>query len=260
LLDWLAVEFVESGWDVKHLIRTILLSDSYRRSSEPSPELLEKDPYNRLYGRQAMFRIDAEFVRDSALKISGLLNTQMGGPGVKPYQPAGYYGELNFPKREYEADYDINQFRRGVYTHWQRTFLQPSLMAFDAPAREQCTAERAVSNTPLQSLALLNDPSYVEAARAFAARMLPAASEDSKRIEFAFRTAFSRSASDAERIVLLELLESQRQRFGAEPERASELLAIGITPIAASVDKPELAAWTMIARAMLNKHEFLMRY
>jgi len=260
LLDWLAVEFVESDWDVKHLLRTMLLSDAYQRSSKPSPALLEKDPYNRLYGRQAMLRIDAEFVRDSALKISGLLNTQMGGPSAKPYQPEGYYAELNFPKREYEPDYDANQFRRGVYTHWQRTFLQPSLMAFDAPAREECTAERAVSNTPLQSLVLLNDPSYVEAARAFAARMLPAASDDAKRIDFAFRTAFSRSASDEERTALLKLLESQRQRFRAEPERASELLAIGITPLPSSADKPELAAWTMVARAMLNKHEFLMRY
>ncbi|MDA0204985.1 MAG: PSD1 and planctomycete cytochrome C domain-containing protein [Acidobacteria bacterium] len=260
LLDWLAVEFVESGWDVKHLLRTMLLSDAYQRSSEPSPALLEKDPYNRLYGRQAMLRIDAEFVRDSALKISGLLNTQMGGPSVKPYQPKGYYAELNFPKREYEPDYDANQFRRGVYTHWQRTFLQPSLMAFDAPAREECTPERAVSNTPLQSLALLNDPSYVEAARAFAARMLPASSDDAKRIDFAFQTAFSRSASDEERTALLELLESQRQRFRAAPERAAELLVIGITPLPSSADKPELAAWTMVARAMLNKHEFLMRY
>ena len=126
---------MESGWDVKHLIRTILLSDTYQRSSEPSQALRDKDPFNRLYGRQAMFRLDAEFIRDSALKVSGLLNTTIGGPSVKPYQPAGYYAELNFPKREYQPATDENQFRRGVYTHWQRTFLQPSLMAFDAPAR-----------------------------------------------------------------------------------------------------------------------------
>ncbi len=260
LLDWLAVEFMESGWDIKHLIRTMLLSDTYQRSSEPSQELRDKDPFNRLYGRQAMFRLDAEFIRDSALKVSGLLNTTMGGPSVKPYQPAGYYAELNFPKREYQAATDENQFRRGVYTHWQRTFLQPSLMAFDAPSREQCTAERAVSNTPLQSLVLLNDPSYVEAARALAARMMASSKDDAERIDFAFYQAFSRAASGEERTALLDLLKSQRARFVSEPDRASELLSIGISPLPRRADKMELAAWTMTARALLNKHEFLMRY
>ncbi len=206
-----------------------------------------------------MYRVDAEFVRDSALKVSGLLNPAMGGRSVKPYQPAGYYGELNFPKREYAPDYDDNQFRRGVYTHWQRTFLQPSLMAFDAPNREECTAERAVSNTPLQSLALLNDPSYVEAARAFAARMLDAETGDAERIAFAFRTAFARPPTDEESATVLELLNQQRERFKQEPERAAQLLDVGISPLP-TIDKTELAAWTMAARALLNKHEFLMRY
>ena len=257
LLDWLAVEFMESGWDVKHLIRTMLLSDAYRRSSDPSPELQEQDPFNRLSGRQSMIRLDAELIRDSALKVSGLLNPAIGGPSVKPYQPAGYYGELNFPKREYEPDYNRRQFRRGLYTHWQRTFLHPSLMAFDAPSREECTAERTVSNTPLQSLALLNDPTYVEAARAFAARILSAKGD---KLDWAFEEAFARKATSEEKAVLTKLLDTARAEFLKNERAAEELLATGIAPTPAKADEAELAAWTSAARALLNKHEFVMRY
>ena len=261
LLDWLAVEFMESGWDVKHIVKTMLLSGTYRRSSEPSEELLAADPYNRLHGRQTMARFDAEFVRDNLLAVSGLLNRTMGGPSVKPYQPAGYYEELNFPKRIYEADLNANQFRRGVYTHWQRQYVHPSLMAFDAPSREECAAERAVSNTPLQSLVLLNDPSYVEAARAFATRILRSGKKDATaRVDFAFHQAFSRKADSAERDVLLSLLDSQSKRFSEDPERADQLLKTGISPVPAGLRKTELAAWTSVARALFNKHEFVMRY
>lgn len=256
LLDWLAVELMETGWDVKGLIRTMLLSDAYQRSSDPTPELAEQDPFNRLYGRQSMIRLDAEMIRDSALKISGLLNPTLGGPSVKPYQPKGYYGELNFPKREYEPDYDERQFRRGLYTHWQRTFLHPSLMAFDAPAREECTADRPVSNTPLQSLTLLNDPSYVEAARAFAARILESDAKD--RVDWAFRQAFARPVEPEEKQVVEELLAEQRAAF--DEGRAEELLAVGISPRGTDADALELAAWTSVARALLNKHELVMRY
>ena len=261
LLDWLAVEFMESGWNIRHMVRTMLLTETYRRSSEPSEELLAKDPFNRLHGRQAMARLDAEFVRDNALAVSGLLNRTLGGPSVKPYQPPGYYEELNFPKRVYEADLDSNQFRRGIYTHWQRQYLHPSLMAFDAPAREECAAERAVSNTPLQSLVLLNDPSYVEAARSFAARILrEGGKSDRGRVDFAFREAFARPPLPEERQVVLGLLERQRRHFANEPERADELLATGIAPLPARFGPTELASWTGVARALFNKHEFLMRY
>ncbi|MYB52878.1 MAG: DUF1553 domain-containing protein [Acidobacteriia bacterium] len=261
LLDWLAVEFVESGWDVRHIVKTMLLSDTYRRSSEPSDELLAEDPYNRLHGRQTMSRLDAEFVRDNALAVSGLLNRAMGGPSVKPYQPEGYYKELNFPKRVYEADFNSDQFRRGLYTHWQRQYLHPALMAFDAPAREECAAERGVSNTPLQSLVLLNDPSYIEAARAFAARIVRDGGRSAaKRIDFAFREAFSRPPLAAERAVLLGLLERHHKQFRADPDSAEQLLATGISRLPAGVSAPELAAWTSVARALYNKHEFLMRY
>ena len=261
LLDWLAVEFMESGWNIRHMVRTMLLTETYRRSSEPSEELLANDPSNRLHGRQAMARLDAEFVRDNALAVSGLLNRTLGGPSVKPYQPPRYYEELNFPKRVYEADLDANQFRRGLYTHWQRQYLHPSLMAFDAPAREECAAERAVSNTPLQSLVLLNDPSYVEAARSFAARILrEAGKSDRRRVDFAFREAFSRPALPEERQVVLGLLNRQRRHFAAEPDRAEQLVATGISALPRGLGLTELASWTGVARALFNKHEFLMRY
>lgn len=261
LLDWLAVEFMESGWDVRHIVKTMLMSDAYRRSSEPSDELLAADPYNRLHGRQGMWRIDAEFVRDNALAVSGLLNRAMGGPSVKPYQPRGYYRELNFPKRVYEPDLNANQFRRGLYTHWQRQYLHPALMAFDAPAREECTAEREVSNTPLQSLVLLNDPTYVEAARAFAGRILREGGKGTRRrIDFAFREALSRLPLQEERAVVERLLATHEQEFAADPSQADEFLRTGISAGPAGFQAVSLAAWTGVARALFNKHEFLMRY
>ena len=260
LLDWLAVEFMDSGWDVKRLVRTMLLSKAYRRSGEPSAALAAADPYNRLHGRQTIARIDAEFVRDAALHVSGLLNRRIGGPSAKPYQPAGYYRELNFPKRVYEADHGENQYRRGLYTHWQRTFLHPAMAAFDAPPREECTAEREISNTPLQSLALLNDPSFVEAARAFAARLLRLAASDAQRIAAAFAEAFSREPSPDETAVITKLLAQARRDFRADPGRAAALLAVGDSQPPQGADRVELAAWTAAARALLNKHEFVMRY
>ncbi len=261
LLDWLAVEFMESGWDVKHIIRLMVLSETYCRSSEPSDALTKADPYNRLHGRQTMRRLDAEFVRDHALAVSGLLNRNMFGPSAKPYQPAGYYRDLNFPKRIYEPDFDNNQYRRGLYTHWQRTFTHPSLVAFDAPSREECTAERPVSNTPLQSLILLNDPTYVEAAKALAERVLRSGAADEKsRIDFAFHEAFSRQADAKEHEVLTRLLAGERKRLEEKPGQADKLLSVGLAPAPSDLDKAELAAWTGVARAILNKHEFIMRY
>ena len=261
LLDWLAVGFMESGWDVKHIIRTMVLSEAYRRSSEPSNALAAADSYNRLHGRQSMRRLDAEFVRDHALAVSGLLNRKMFGPSAKPYQPAGYYRDLNFPKRIYKPDFDENQYRRGLYTHWQRTFTHPALVAFDAPSREECTAERTVSNTPLQSLILLNDPTYVEAAKAFAERILRSGAADEKgRIDFAFREAFSRQANAKEHEVLTRLLAGQRKHLEGNPGKAGELLSVGLSPAPSDLDATELAAWMGVSRAILNKHEFIMRY
>src|SRR5262245_42094523 len=154
LLDNLAVEFVESGWDVKHMVKLIVTSRSYRQASLESPALRDRDPENRLYARQGRWRLPAEMVRDNALAASGLLVVDVGGGVAKPYQPAGYYRHLNFPKREYVSDTDVRQWRRGVYVHWQRQYLHPMLRAFDAPVREECTAQRPRSNTPLAALVL----------------------------------------------------------------------------------------------------------
>ena len=166
LLDWLALEFRDSGWNVKKMVKLLVMSATYRQDARLRPELHDLDPGNRLLASQSPRRLEAEFVRDNALAISGLLNLDLGGPSVYPYQPAGYYSNLQFPDRDYVTDADDRQYRRGVYMHWQRTFLQPMLANFDAPPREECTVARNVANTPQQALTLLNDPSFVEAARA----------------------------------------------------------------------------------------------
>ena len=165
LLDWLACEFTDSGWDVKGLVRKMVMSETYRQTSSVTETQRLRDPGNRWLARQGRFRLDAELVRDSALALSGLLCEKIGGPSVKPYQPPGYWVFLNFPKRDWAADKGPNQYRRGLYTYWQRTFLHPSLLAFDASTREECVVDRPQSNTPLQALVLLNDPTYVESAR-----------------------------------------------------------------------------------------------
>src|SRR5207237_6896706 len=187
LLDWLAIEFMDSGWDFKHMVKLMVMSSTYRQSSNPRPEIRERDPANRFLASQSPRRLEAEFVRDNALFIAGLLNTDIGGPSAHAYQPAGYYVNLQFPDRDYYPDTDDRQYRRGVYAHWQRTFLQPMLANFDAPSREECTAYRIVSNTPQQALTLLNDPSFVEAARVFAAQLLARGPQsDDSQLDLAF--------------------------------------------------------------------------
>lgn len=261
LLDWLAVEFVENGWDVKHLIRLMVTSSAYRQSSVLSPETRQKDVANQWLARQNRLRLDAEFVRDGALAISGLLSDTIGGPSVKPYQPAGYWAHLNFPTREWQNDQGESQHRRGLYTWWQRTFLHPSLLAFNAPTREECTADRPRANTPLQALVLLNDPTYVEAARALAARTLREASLDTtERIRFAWREALGRDPTPEERAVLIKLYEANRSAYTAEPASAAELAHNGDLKPPEGADLVELAAWTAVTRAILNLHETITRY
>jgi hypothetical protein len=260
LLDWLAVDLREGNWDVKRLVKKMVMSRTYQQTSQASSELRQRDPNNVLLARQSAFRLDAEFVRDTALTISGLLSQKIGGPSVKPYQPAGYWSYLNFPKREWQNDHGQDLYRRGLYTHWQRTFLQPSLRAFDAPTREECVPERARSNTPLQSLALLNDPTYVEAARVFAYRILEsggASKED--RLNFAFRQALGRSPRDAEISVLVRLLDDQQREYEKSSEAAGQLLAVGESKVPDNVNRVELAAWTAVARVVLNLHETITR-
>jgi len=260
LLDSLACEFTDSGWNVKKMIRQMVMSQTYRQSSNTSEETRLRDPGNRWLARQNRFRLDAELVRDGALEISGLLFDKIGGPSVKPYQPPGYWVFLNFPKRTYRPDKGENQYRRGLYTYWQRTFLHPSLLAFDASTREECVVERPRSNTPLQALVLLNDPTYVEAARTFAARLIrEGGTEPHARLELAFRLALSRSPRPQEVPVLLDLLHRHLDQFRAAPAAAREALATGDAPVPAGIDPAELAAWTSVARVILNLHETITR-
>lgn len=261
LLDWLAVEFMEQGWNVKHIVKLIVTSNTYRQSSKPTEVLRERDAYNRLVARQSRWRLDAEIVRDNALLLSGLLVPKIGGPSVRPYQPKGYYANLNFPKRTYVHDTGENQYRRGLYTHWQRTFLHPSMMAFDAPSRQECTAERATSNTPMQALTLLNDPTYVEAARVFASRIIDEGGQTvTDRINWAYHMALSRLPQPKELELMTSLYEKHQSEYANNLDAASALVAAGEAPTTQGVVTAELAAWTSVARVILNLHETITRY
>jgi hypothetical protein len=259
LLDWLAVEFIDSGWDVKHMLRLLVTSNAYRQSSVGTKEAREKDPANVWLARQGRFRLDAEMVRDGALEISGLLSRKVGGPSVKPYQPAGYWSFLNFPVREWQADKGENEYRRGLYTYWCRTFLQPSLLAFDAPTREECTVERTRSSTPLQALVLLNDPTYVEASRVFAEHIIRQSGDMAARLDWAYRRAVSRAVKPDEVKVSTELYQKHLAEFRADRAGAEKAVAVGQWPVPKDVDTAELAAWTSVARVILNLHETITR-
>jgi hypothetical protein len=260
LLDWLACEFMDSGWNMKHMVRTIVTSATYKQASSTTPQRLATDPYNRELARQSAFRVDAELVRDNALAISGLLVPKIGGPSVKPYQPDGYWENLNFPTRPYVADTGGSQYRRGLYTWWQRTFPHPSLLAFDAPNREECCAERNRSNIPQQALVLLNDPTYVEAARTFAARILgECKGTPEARITWAWQHTLQRDPRPEEMKTIRELLEKHLAIYRKNPDAARSLLSTGFSPAPAALDKAELAAWTHIARVLLNLHETITR-
>ncbi|MFM2094425.1 MAG: hypothetical protein RIS70_1549, partial [Planctomycetota bacterium] len=261
LLDWLAADFIDSGWDVKRAQKQIVMSATYRQASLETDRHREIDPQNRWLARQSRTRLDAEMVRDNALWVSGLLVMKIGGPSVKPYQPAGYWAHLNFPQREWDNGRGDELYRRGLYTHWQRQYLHPSLMAFDAPSREECAADRPRSSTPLQSLVLLNDPTYVEAARVFAQKLLTGpATNDQQRIVLAFQRAVSRAPSKREQEVLTNLLQTHRQDYGKDLDGVRALLSIGTAPVPEGIDQVDLAAWTNVARALLNLHEAITRY
>lgn len=260
LLDWLAVEFRESGWDVKKLVKLMVLSSTYRQSSLAGEELRHRDPYNLLLARQGRFRIDAEMVRDNALSVSGLLVKKVGGGSVKPYQPAGYWSLLNFPRRDYENSRGEDQYRRGLYSYWCRTFPHPSLTTFDAPSREECTVERPRSNTPLQALVLLNDPTYVESARALAERVLRDGGDGAgPRVQFAYRQVLCRKPSADEAKIVAALYEKHLKQFQAARKAAADFLTVGDWPVPQGMDAAELAAWTSVARVLLNLHETITR-
>jgi hypothetical protein len=268
LLDWLASEFMRPefdaaathDWDVRHIIRLIVTSQTYRQSSMPA-SAGDSDPENRLLAHQNRFRVDAENVRDIALHVSGLLAERVGGPSVSPVEPAGYLGALNFPKREYSASHGADLYRRGLYTTWQRTYLHPSLLNFDAPTREECTVNRSTSNTPLQALDLLNDPIYVEAARVFAQNALANGGNTFRaRLDWVFDRALNRQPSAGERSILSGLYERNLKRFAAAPATARELVSKGEAPSPPDRNQVSLAAMTTVTRAVLNLHELITRH
>ena len=260
LLDWLATEFVRTGWDVKAMQRLIVTSATYRQSSAVTPALVEKDPENRLLARGPRFRMPAEMIRDTALAASGLLNDEIGGPSVLPYQPKGIWEELafgdGFSAQSYEQSHGKDLYRRGMYTFWKRTAPPASLATFDAPDREKCTGRRALTNTPLQALVLLNDPTYVEAARALAQRTLVDGGKDEKsRVAYAFRLATARLPSGKESGVLRKLLESELASFARNPDAAVKLVNVGESPRDKRLDPTVLAAWTTVTSVILNLDE-----
>jgi mono/diheme cytochrome c family protein len=261
LLDWLACEFVDSGWNVKHMVKLIVMSETYRQSSNAMDELVTTDPANRELARQSPFRLDAELIRDQALRVSGLLDPSLGGPSVKPYQPPGYWENLNFPARDYTPDSGKAQYRRGLYSWWQRTFLHPSFLAFDAPSREECCADRTRSNIPQQALVLLNDPTYVEAAKGFAIRIAtePVDASRDQRIDWAWQQVLQRIPHDEEREVIAALYEKHKATYQADQEAAAKLLKTGQLAVPEKLDIVELAAWTHVARVLLNLHETITR-
>lgn len=260
LLDWLAVEFRESGWNIKHLLKLMVMSNTYRQSAVTRGESKEIDPQNRLLSFQNPRRLEAEFIRDQALAVSGLLNKELGGPSVFPYQPEGYYALLQFPDRNYVASRDDRQYRRGLYTHWQRMFLQPMMSNFDAPSREECTANRVQSNTPQQALTLLNDPSFVEAARILAQTIWHSSKDDNQRIRFTFNRVLARNPKPAELDAMKNMIAMQRSHYADKSKEAEKLTSVGLASYDDRIDKRELAAWMQLMRVVLNLHETVTRY
>jgi hypothetical protein len=263
LLDWLAVEFVESGWDIKHMLTLMVTSATYRQSSTGSEHLANIDPANRLFARGPRVRLPAEMIRDNALAVSGLLHEKPGGPSVKPYQPAGLWKEMSYGDsagKAYKQDHGENLYRRGLYTFWKRSVLYPSFAAFDAPIREDCSVSRPRTNTPLQAFVTLNDVAFVEAARTFAERILREGGTDTKsRIRFAMEVALARPPSASEHSILETLLKDMTKRYRGDTDAAQKIIAAGEQPVATDLNPSALAAWTSVAQAILNLDEWLTK-
>lgn len=263
LLDWLASQFVESGWDIRAMQRMIVLSATYRQSSQASPALVERDPQNRLLARMSRFRLPAEMVRDNALAVSGMLNASVGGRSVFPYQPSGLWEEMAygdvFTAQTYEQSHGKDLYRRSMYTFWKRTVPPAQMSTFDAPDREKCVARRARTNTPLQALVLMNDPTYVEAARALATKALASGKDANARVKAAFELAAARPPNAVELKLLTALATRQQRAYKANADNARKLLAVGESKPAAGVDAAELAAWTTVASAVLNLDEVISK-
>lgn len=273
LLDWLACQYMDPTdpmtpkWDTKAMVRLIVTSATYRQTSMATPDLLARDPENRLLARGSRIRLPAEFIRDQALAISGLLDPEIGGRSVEPYQPPGLWEELmsrsdgaKWTAQVYHQDHGKDLYRRTMYTFWKRTSPPPSLTTFDAPDRETCVVHRSITNTPLQALVLMNDPTYVEASRKLAERMMNEAGPDeNSRICFAFQNATSREPRAQELAVLKKIYEAQLDVYRSDPAAATKLLAVGESARDTKLDVPELAAWTTVASVILNLDETITR-
>jgi hypothetical protein len=258
LLDWLACEFERTGWNVKKLLRTLVTSSTYRQASALTPDLLSRDPANRLLARGPRFRLGGETVRDQALAASGLLVRTIGGPSVKPYQPEGLWKELS--GAEYVRDHGENLWRRSVYTFWKRTSTPPVLSTFDSPGRETCAVRASRTNTPLQALAVMNETAFLEAARRLAERASrEAPSSTDATLTRLFRLVLTRIPTAEEIGILRENLADHQARFSADPRAAARFLAIGEAPRITELPEPQLAALTAVANLILNLDEALTK-
>jgi len=252
----------KKAWDIKALLRLIVTSATYRQASAVTPALLAKDPENRLLARGSRLRLQAEFIRDQALAISGLLNDEIGGHSVSPYQPPGLWEELaaredgkNFTAQTYVQSHGRDLYRRTMYTFWKRTSPPPTLITFDAPDRETCTVRRPRTNTPLQALVLMNDPTYLEASRKLAERIMTEAGDTEERIALAFRLATARRPRAAELAVLGKIFARQLEVYHKDGQAALKLLSVGESKHNEKLDLAELAAWTTVASVILNLDE-----
>ena len=264
LLDWLAVDFMESGWDVKRLMKLIVLSATYRQDSATRPAFRDRDPENRLLTRGPRFRLPAETIRDQALALAGLLSDRLGGPSVRPYQPEGLYDGIvvgaDYPGTKWEQSEGENLYRRSLYTFWKRTLPHPAMTVFDAPDREFCTVQRSTTNTPLQALTLMNDPTFVEAARKLAERVIrKSGPNESERVALLFEFAAGRRPSGAEEGILRDSLKQFRDSFADGADDASELLSVGASGTDAEIEPQELAAYAALANLILNLDEVITK-
>jgi hypothetical protein len=259
LLDWLAIEFVESGWNMKHLLRTLLMSATYRQSSKISDDSLQLDPDNRLLSRGPRFRLPAETIRDQALAVSGLLSPKKYGPPVKPPQPSLGLSAAFGSSTDWATSDGDDRYRRGIYTTWRRSNPYPSMSAFDAPNREVCTLRRIRTNTPLQALVTLNDPVYIEAAQSLGRKMVQSADSVAGRIEMGLKNALCRPIQADEIEVLHRLYDKALVIFKTQPQEAIRMATEPLGSLPEGMDAVELAAWTVVANTILNLDEFLMR-
>ena len=259
LLDWLAVELVESAWDLKHLLRLILTSATYRQSAKATPVMLQADPENRFFARGPRIRLSAEMIRDQALFIGGLLSEDQFGPSVRPPQPKMGLSAAFGSRIDWETSQGADKYRRGLYTNWRRSNPYPSMITFDAPNREVCTVRRPRSNTPLQALVTLNDPVYIEAAQGLARRIIRREGSPESKVDWAFRAALIRPPTEAERTRLAALYRDSVREYEKNPAQAREMAIHPLGDPGDVADFVDLAAWTVVGNVILNLDEIFLK-